>query len=91
MRTAKAAAAAVVGDGEGKAAGGVRASVVNGVQAWARLWGGRRACVAECCACCMQLLIWNRRPAKELKARSGECGSRSSKRQTVDGLKVKCV
>lgn len=38
--------------------------------------------VAECCACCVQPLIWKRSPAKELKARSGERGSRSWKRQT---------
>ena len=38
--------------------------------------------VAECCACCVQPLMWDRVPARSGKARSGECGSRSSKRQT---------
>ena len=42
--------------------------------------------VAECCACCVQPLMWDRRPARSGKARSGECGSRSSKRQTWLGL-----
>jgi len=43
------------------------------------------ASVAECCACCVQPLIWKRRPKNELKARSGERGRSSSKRHTCSG------